>query len=74
MKVCRWWSNDNIHKYDNDDIDDNDFLLNGKWNSQIPLCKWNMSMIPAYDWKIKCTLEIAYCLSYNIAEAQRKQS
>ena len=27
MKVCRWWSNDNIHKYDNDDIDDDDFLV-----------------------------------------------
>ena len=29
MKVCRWWSNDNIHKYDNKDIDDDDlFVLN----------------------------------------------
>ena len=26
MKVCRWWSDDNIHEYDNDDIDDDDFL------------------------------------------------
>ena len=27
MKVCRWWSNDNIHEYDNDDNDDDDFFL-----------------------------------------------
>ena len=27
MNVYRWWSNDNIHKYDNDDIDDEDFLV-----------------------------------------------
>ena len=32
-----------------------------------------MSMITASDRKIKCTLVMAYCLSYNILKAQRKQ-
>ena len=43
-------------------------------NSLIPLCKWNMSMIPASDRKIKGTLVIAYCLSYNILKAQRDKT
>ena len=31
-------------------------------------------MIPTSDRKIKDTFEIAFCLSYNILESQRKQS
>ena len=41
------------------------------WNLTLQV---NMSMIPASDRKINDTLVIAYCLSYNILESQRKQS
>ena len=33
-----------------------------------------MSMIPASDREINVTFVIAYCLSYNILDAQRKRS